>query len=212
MTNGYEGQVKASGSMREKNFCRPLNRKVHAKNGNSIYVTPLHRFLRKMKVLALIRQVPQTSIVLLCSSGGKDSTFNMMKCIQEGHEIIALGNMYPSHGKGISFGSCIMTSLLILEELDSYMYQSVGHDAIEAVAECLELPLYRRQIKGRPANLEYDYQPTEEDEVEDLYELVKHVKVSKEKYKKRISFCSKCIQIWKVFHLVPYSPPIKRTV
>lgn len=34
-----------------------------------------------MKVLALI-------------SGGKDSIFNIVKCMEEGHQIIALGNMY----------------------------------------------------------------------------------------------------------------------
>lgn len=101
-----------------------------------------------MKVLALI-------------SGGKDSTFNMMKCVEHGHELIALGNMYPADG---------------IEELDSYMYQSVGHDVIEAYSECLGLPLYRRPITGAPRNLQYDYEPTAEDEVEDLYELIKMVK------------------------------------
>ncbi len=34
-----------------------------------------------MKVLALI-------------SGGKDSIYNIHKCIEQGHEIIALGNLY----------------------------------------------------------------------------------------------------------------------
>ena len=34
-----------------------------------------------MKVLALI-------------SGGKDSIFNIAKCIEQGHEIVALGNMF----------------------------------------------------------------------------------------------------------------------
>lgn len=101
-----------------------------------------------MKVLALI-------------SGGKDSTFNMMKCVEEGHELIALGNMYPADG---------------VEELDSYMYQSVGHDVIDAYSACLGLPLYRRPITGAPRNLGYEYEPTAEDEVEDLYELIRTVK------------------------------------
>ena len=39
-----------------------------------------------MKVLALI-------------SGGKDSCFNMMQCVAAGHDIVALGNLYPV-GKG----------------------------------------------------------------------------------------------------------------
>lgn len=99
--------------------------------------------------------------VLALISGGKDSTFNMIKCVQEGHEIIALANLYPPTGQ---------------EELDSYMYQSVGHDVIGAYAECMDLPLYRRAINGAPRNIEYDYEATAEDEVEDLFELIKDVK------------------------------------
>ena len=34
-----------------------------------------------MKILALI-------------SGGKDSIYNLCKCIDEGHEIVALGNVF----------------------------------------------------------------------------------------------------------------------
>lgn len=85
----------------------------------------------------------------------------MMKCVEDGHEIVALANLYP-------VGS---------EELDSYMYQSVGHDAIESIAKCFDLPLYRRPIKGKPVNVDYEYVPTAEDEVEDLYELLKEIKV-----------------------------------
>lgn len=28
-------------------------------------------------------------------SGGKDSSYNMMKCVAEGHEIVALANLHP---------------------------------------------------------------------------------------------------------------------
>lgn len=61
-------------------------------------------------------------------SGGKDSIFNIIQCIKNGHELVALGNLYP-------VGS---------DELDSYMYQSVGQEVIELVAECLDKPIYRR--------------------------------------------------------------------
>lgn len=87
----------------------------------------------------------------------------MMKCVEQGHEIVALANLYPTDGQ---------------EELDSYMYQSVGHDAIEAIAECFELPLFRRPIRGTPKNLDYEYVPTAEDEVEDLFELLKEIKIA----------------------------------
>lgn len=42
----------------------------------------LREGVAEMKVVALI-------------SGGKDSTFNMMKCVENGHEIVALANLYP---------------------------------------------------------------------------------------------------------------------
>lgn len=102
-----------------------------------------------MKVVALI-------------SGGKDSTFNMMECIRHGHEITCLANLHPPQGTG---------------ELDSYMYQSVGGEAIEEFARCMQLPLFRRQIKGTPRNLSYHYDASDkDDEVEDLFELLKQVK------------------------------------
>ena len=95
-------------------------------------------------------------------SGGKDSTFNMMQCVKHGHEIVCLANLHPPQGTG---------------ELDSYMYQSVGGEAMEEFAACMQLPLLRRQIKGSPRNLNYKYEASDkEDEVEDLFELLKQVK------------------------------------
>ena len=67
--------------------------------------------------------------VLSLISGGKDSIYNTMKCVEKGHKIIALANLYPPE-----MGT----------EIDSYMYQSVGGQAIENIALALGLPLYRR--------------------------------------------------------------------
>lgn len=103
-----------------------------------------------MKVVALI-------------SGGKDSCFNMMECVKNGHEIIALANLYPPVESG-------------KDELDSYMYQTVGHDVIATYAECMEVPLYRQAIKGTPINQEMEYVLTVDDETEDLYTLLETVK------------------------------------
>lgn len=64
-----------------------------------------------------------------------------------------------------------------LDELDSYMYQTVGHQAIELYAEAMALPLYRRTIQGSSLNTGRDYSQTDGDEVEDLYELLRLVKV-----------------------------------
>ena len=34
------------------------------------------------------------------------------------------------------------------DELDSYMYQTVGHQVVVAYAACADLPLFRRRIAG----------------------------------------------------------------
>ncbi|XP_077905998.1 diphthine--ammonia ligase isoform X3 [Ictidomys tridecemlineatus] len=66
------------------------------------------------------------------------------------------------------------------DELDSYMYQTVGHQAIDLYAEAMALPLYRRTIRGRSLDIGQVYTKCEGDEVEDLYELLKLVKEKEE--------------------------------
>ncbi|XP_061102972.1 diphthine--ammonia ligase isoform X1 [Conger conger] len=100
-----------------------------------------------MKVVALI-------------SGGKDSCYNMMQCVAAGHRIVALANLRPKENT---------------DELDSYMYQTVGHQAIDVYAEAMDLPLYRRTIEGSSLNTGMEYTQREGDEVEDLYHLLKLV-------------------------------------
>ena len=51
--------------------------------------------------------------VLALVSGGKDSCFSMLECVASGHSIVALANLKP-HDEDEN-------------ELDSYMYQTVGH-------------------------------------------------------------------------------------
>ena len=57
------------------------------------------------------------------------------------------------------------------------MFQTVGHHAIDMYAEAMGIPLYRRTIEGDSVVQEKDYKETPEDEVEDLYTLLKQVKV-----------------------------------
>jgi diphthine-ammonia ligase len=61
--------------------------------------------------------------------------------------------------------------------MDSYMYQTVGHDGIELYSEAMGLPLFRRTIQGNPVEQGKEYSVNEKDEVEDLYELLKDVMV-----------------------------------
>lgn len=66
--------------------------------------------------------------------------------------------------------------LMRADELDSYMYQTVGHEIIPLIAEGLGLPLYRRGISGSSVDISGVYKPTSGDEVEDLLLLLQAVK------------------------------------
>ncbi|XP_010006006.1 PREDICTED: diphthine--ammonia ligase [Chaetura pelagica] len=88
----------------------------------------------------------------------------MMQCVAAGHQIVALANLRPAENTGQT------------DELDSYMYQTVGHHAIDLYADALDLPLYRGFIKGTSVNTGRVYTTCQEDEVEDLYHLLKLVK------------------------------------
>ncbi|KAJ3185161.1 ATP binding domain 4 [Geranomyces variabilis] len=101
-------------------------------------------------------------LVVALLSGGKDSCFNMLNCVANGHTIVALANLRPPIAEG-------------KDELDSYMYQTVGHDAIDMYADCMGVPLFRREITGRSLARDADYKVTQHDEVEDLLELLKDV-------------------------------------
>ncbi|KAL9656260.1 hypothetical protein ABK040_007875 [Willaertia magna] len=108
-----------------------------------------------MKVVALV-------------SGGKDSCYNMLKCVEHGHEIVCIANLRPPNVE--------------VQELDSWMFQTVGHNVISAIAECMEVPLFVGELSGTATqtNLEYDdtsqTSNSEIDEVENLFQLLLRVK------------------------------------
>ncbi|KAI0068768.1 hypothetical protein BV25DRAFT_1986338 [Artomyces pyxidatus] len=102
-------------------------------------------------------------------SGGKDSCYNLLHCRKNGHELVAAASLGPEAGK---------------EELDSYLYQTVGQDAIELVARALDVPIFRRVISGTAVEQGAEYGGrdaknrggTVGDETEDLYALLADVK------------------------------------
>ncbi|XP_024191408.1 diphthine--ammonia ligase isoform X1 [Rosa chinensis] len=102
-----------------------------------------------MKVVALV-------------SGGKDSCYAMMKCLQYGHQIVAVANLMPADDS--------------VDELDSYMYQTVGHQIVISYAECMGVPLFRRRIQGSTRHQKLSYRMTPGDEVEDMFILLNEVK------------------------------------
>ncbi|CED83896.1 Predicted ATPase (PP-loop superfamily) [Phaffia rhodozyma] len=96
-------------------------------------------------------------------SGGKDSCFNLLECLANGHPPIAVAGLLPPPQT---------------DELDSFMYQTVGLSLIPTISQALRLPLYTRIIQGKPINVDAEYgdRETEGDETEDLFELLKLVK------------------------------------
>ena len=94
-------------------------------------------------------------------SGGKDSIYSIHKLVAQGHQLLCLANL---------------TTPKKFLELDSYMYQSVATESTLLIAQCLEKPIIQRTINRKAVNIELDYQPTEDDEVEDLFLLLKEVK------------------------------------
>ncbi|KAF4554082.1 Diphthine--ammonia ligase-like protein [Elsinoe fawcettii] len=106
--------------------------------------------------------MPSLNVVALVS-GGKDSLFSILHCIGNGHRIVALANLYPEESG--------------IQDLDSFMYQTVGHNVIELVAQALDLPLYRQTISGSAVSTSKTYDPGQHsDEVESMHTLLSTVK------------------------------------
>ena len=108
----------------------------------------------------ILANTKSTMDVVALISGGKDSCFNIMHCINHGHRIVALANIKP-HIQG---------------EMDSYMYQSVGNEAIEIISKAIDIPLYQIETQGIAKVKDLFYVQTENDEIEDLYQILKMVK------------------------------------
>jgi diphthine-ammonia ligase len=94
----------------------------------------------------------------------KDSCFAISECIKLGHELIAVAHLHP-----------VDTDK---DELDSFMYQTVGHNVVRAIAECLNVPLYSTAITGGSKCVSMNYDVTQNDEVEDLLRLLQQVRSS----------------------------------
>jgi diphthine-ammonia ligase len=95
-------------------------------------------------------------------SGGKDSCFNILHCLAQGHELVCLANLYPPQQDN--------------DEIDSYMYQTVGHDVLTLYEKCIGKPMYRQPILGNASNQELEYKKIDDnDETEDLFKLLSTV-------------------------------------
>ncbi|KAF8866405.1 adenine nucleotide alpha hydrolases-like protein [Acephala macrosclerotiorum] len=134
--------------------------------------------------------------VIALISGGKDSFFSLLHCIQNGHKVVALGNLYPP-----PISSKTETSDPPHREsedehdLNSFMYQTVGHTVIPLYEKALGIPIYRQPIVGTAVQTgtSYGHVPTvapdskgsraeipapsdiDEDETESLVPLLKRI-------------------------------------
>ncbi|KAH0348826.1 adenine nucleotide alpha hydrolases-like protein, partial [Aureobasidium melanogenum] len=113
--------------------------------------------------------MPGLKVVALIS-GGKDSFFSILHCHANGHEVVALANLHPAaqHGERS-------------EDIDSYMYQTIGHGIIPLYEQALGLPLYRQEILGGVVDSNKSYaspaatQQSQQDEAESLVPLLRKV-------------------------------------
>jgi diphthine-ammonia ligase len=109
---------------------------------------------KQLKVIALI-------------SGGKDSIFSILHCIANQHKVVALANLHPP----------LLGDNGEREDIDSFMYQTVGHSIIPLYADALGIPLFRQEIIGDAVNNEREYTPPIQgnDETEDLTSLLQRI-------------------------------------
>ena len=110
-------------------------------------------------------------------SGGKDSFYSLLHCMRNGHQIVALGNLYPPAPK--QQVGCDDVE----EDLNSFMYQTVGHTVIPYYETLTGIPLYRQEILGRALQTAVSYagpsqddgHMLQEDETESLTVLLKRI-------------------------------------
>lgn len=84
--------------------------------------------------------------------------YTICKMLDEGHTLVGILHMRS-----------------VGEYSDSYMFQTVGSEIAELIGQCLECPLFIHSTRCIPSNKMLDYSPTDGDEVEDLFDALKHV-------------------------------------
>ncbi|GAD98236.1 hypothetical protein AN1653.2 [Paecilomyces variotii No. 5] len=83
--------------------------------------------------------------VIALISGGKDSLYSILHCIKHGHRVVALANLHPPLPPATSQDEAGAEEQ---EDMDSFMYQTIGHGVIPLYETALGIPLYRAAITG----------------------------------------------------------------
>lgn len=125
--------------------------------------------------------------VIALISGGKDSLYSILHCIRNGHRVVALANLRPPPSGGGDSNAEEDEK----EDMDSFMYQTIGHNVIPLYESALGIPLYRGDITGvavdtsriyrdhPPRTVEGEEEEKEEegeDETESLIPLLNRIK------------------------------------
>ena len=98
-------------------------------------------------------------------SGGKDSCHALAAATRDGHTPVVLLNLAPGDADAGPAAA---------PDADSHCFQTVGHDAVAALAAATGLPLLRRRLAGTSLDTSLDYasRGAAGDEVEDLVALL----------------------------------------
>ncbi|KAI1356886.1 hypothetical protein F5Y01DRAFT_6943 [Xylaria sp. FL0043] len=108
--------------------------------------------------------------VIALISGGKDSFYSILHCQANGHRVVALANLHPAGTAGGSktdaeqqetqsqAGDAPVGADDGETDLNSFMYQTVGHQIIPLYARATGLPLYRQPIVGTAVHHGLNYE------------------------------------------------------
>lgn len=121
--------------------------------------------------------------VIALISGGKDSFFSVLHCLHHKHNVVALANLHSGTDADFSVLDPASSPRHVRpapedEDLNSFMYQTVGHGVIPLYAAATGLPVYRRGITGSAAQSGRDYDGAagvKSDEAESMTELLRGV-------------------------------------
>ncbi|KAH8676676.1 hypothetical protein BGZ60DRAFT_447150 [Tricladium varicosporioides] len=122
--------------------------------------------------------------VIALISGGKDSFFSLIHCIQNGHKVVALANLHPAPTTSVARNERVENREADSEDehdLNSFMYQTVGHTVIPLYEQALQIPLYRQPILGTAVQVGVSYSndaasaEDAEDETESLVPLLRRI-------------------------------------
>ncbi|KAI1332529.1 adenine nucleotide alpha hydrolases-like protein [Xylariaceae sp. FL0255] len=113
---------------------------------------------------------PALSVIALVS-GGKDSFYSILHCLANGHQVVALANLFPSDPSGTGPAEDLLLQHGASAPLDpsqsdnseetdlnSFMYQTVGYQIVSLYAEATGIPLYRQRILGTAVDQGLNYQ------------------------------------------------------